>query len=511
MFPSRRHVAKAVAALFAVVTVAGVLVTPARPATAAAAVGAGFSPGGGFIYLSDADLARDLDDMAATGAKWVRIDFPWSVTEQSPGVFTWSRLDRVVNAATNRGLQVIGLLAYSPEWARPAGTDMMHPPTEPADFANFAAVAVRRYSATVKVWEIWNEPNISQFWKPQPSAPTYAALLKRAYAAVRGADPSATVLSAGLSPAVDAVDGSQISPITFLRQLYANGAGGSFDAVGMHPYSYPAMPMDPTTSAWNTFYRLPLVYDVMVQHGDGAKKIWSTEFGAPTGTSASAVSETTGSAIITEAYAAIAAWPWAGPLLVYSNRDSGTDPADGEQNFGLRRQDFSPKLALTAFLEAVGTTPTTTTPAATTVTPSGVTPIAGAIVGGNAASLASDDDIYLQNKSTSQRTAATGWYGSFSSVPKDVTSLRITYRGSNSRACSQVISVYDWVGGAWTTLDTRSVGSTEVQVSDLVPSGLPSRYVGGSAATGEVRVSVTCRTTNPFTSNGDVLRLTYGR
>ena len=522
MQKSRRFIATAVAALSTLATLGGIVVSSSTPAGAIAPAGAGFSPGGGFIYLSDAELARDLDDMVATGAKWVRIDFPWSMTETAKGVFAWSRLDRAVNAATSRGLQVIGLLAYSPEWARPAGTDMFHPPIDPNDFASFTTAAVRRYSASVKVWEVWNEPNISPFWKPQPNAAAYAALLRPAYAAVRAADSTATVISAGLSPAVDAVDGSQVAPITFLQQMYANGARGSFDAVGMHPYSYPAMPMDPTTAHWNTFYRLPLVYDVMVQNGDGAKKIWSTEFGAPTGTSASAVSETTQSAIISEAYTAITAWPWAGPLLTYSNRDSGTDPADREQNFGLRRFDFTPKPALGAFTNALGTTTTTTTTVAPTTTttvapvvpqtktlsPSGVTRLSGTITGGNAGSLSADDNAYLQTKSTNTANATTDWYGSFSGVPTDALSLAVSYRGSNSRSCSQVVRIFDWVSASWATLDARSVGTTEVQVSGLSPTGVASRYV---APSGEVRVAVSCRTTKSFTANGDLLQLTYSR
>ena len=71
------------------------------------------------------------------------------------------------------------------------------------------------------------------------------------------------------------------------------GAGPSLDAVAVHPYSYPALPRDPSTASWNTYERLPLLHDVMADHGDGAKQIWLTEFGAPTGTATGAVSLTT--------------------------------------------------------------------------------------------------------------------------------------------------------------------------------------------------------------------------
>ncbi|OZD63141.1 hypothetical protein CH268_09380 [Rhodococcus sp. 06-1460-1B] len=37
--------------------------------------------------------------------------------------------------------------------------------------------------------------------------------------------------------------------------------------------------------------------------------------------------------------------PYIGPVFVHSLRDSGTDPADAEQNFGLLRADFTHKPA----------------------------------------------------------------------------------------------------------------------------------------------------------------------
>ncbi|MGH9154570.1 MAG: hypothetical protein ACRD1K_01670, partial [Acidimicrobiales bacterium] len=77
----------------------------AQPAAAAAGGGqrAGFSPGSTILWGSDADLARDLDAMAATGAAWLRLDFDWPSIEQQPGIFTWGPTDRVVTAARARG------------------------------------------------------------------------------------------------------------------------------------------------------------------------------------------------------------------------------------------------------------------------------------------------------------------------------------------------------------------------------------------------------------------------
>ena len=338
---------------------------------------AGFSPGGPFIWGSDSDLQQDVAAMASTGARWVRVDFDWpSIQPSGPGSFSWANTDRVVNAITATGMSVLALPAYTPAWARPAGTNDKYPPTNVSDFANFVAAAATRYAPKgVHTWEIWNEPNGAMFWQPKPDAAAYTRLLQAAAPAIRAHDASAFILSAGLMPNTDTSDGSGISPTTFVSRMYAAGGKGSFDAVGLHPYSFPAMPMDPSTSSWNTFYRMPLVHDIMTTNGDGAKQIWATEYGAPTGSTSPSVSEATQAEMVKQAYAAMTQWSWAGPLLWYSYRDQGTDPNNREDHYGLVRPDRTTKPAWSTFLSVMGSTPATTT-TTTTAAPTTTTTVA---------------------------------------------------------------------------------------------------------------------------------------
>jgi hypothetical protein len=132
--------------------------------------------------------------------------------------------------------------------------------------------------------------------------------------------------------------------------MYQAGAKGYFDAVGVHPYSYPDMPTTP--DSWNTFYALPYVYWVMLWNGDSAKKIWITEFGCPTGTDGGFTAACTPSTLgeqITDAYAQASRWSWIGPLLIYDWQDA-TSGGDGD--FGLYYANNTPKVpALTAFTQ----------------------------------------------------------------------------------------------------------------------------------------------------------------
>jgi hypothetical protein len=328
--------------------------TVAAPAaTTIAGSRVGFSPGADILWASPQDQARELDLMAATGAHWLRLDFPWPSIEPTKGKWNWAPFDSIVAAARVRGFEIVGLPGYAPSWAAQAVSPGV-PPVAPAAYASFVGALATRYGPQgLHVWELWNEPNLQPSWGAKPDAKAYAALLKAGGASIRAADPTARILSGGLAPATDAGDGTEISPVTFVKGIYAAGAGTSLDAVAIHPYSYPAMPRDPSTGSWNTYERLPLVHDVMAANGDDAKQVWLTEFGAPTGSASGAVSLDAQVKVARAGLLGAQDWAWSGPIFWYAARDRGTDPADREANFGLVRMDFSPKPAYSAFTETI--------------------------------------------------------------------------------------------------------------------------------------------------------------
>lgn len=87
------------------------------------------------------------------------------------------------------------------------------------------------------------------------------------------------------------------------------------------------------------------LYDTMVRNGDGQKKIWLTEFGAPTGTAGNAVNDEQQAAIIAGGLSLARSLSYVGPLFVYEIRDAQTGSSDTEDNFGLLRTDRSGSLA----------------------------------------------------------------------------------------------------------------------------------------------------------------------
>jgi hypothetical protein len=315
------------------------------------------------IWLDDADLARELDGVAATGSHWLRVDFPWSGLESAGrGRYSWGPADRLVAAANARGIHLLALAAYTPSWDRPPGTTDHYQPTDANAFAEFVRAAALRYAPRgLHAWEIWNEPNMRDFWQPVPNVARYTQLLRLGSAAIHSVDRGAYVVSAGVAPASD-VAGYSVAPNEFISGIYANGGGPYAQAIGLHPYSFPYAPMTP--ASWNTFYMATATHAIMAAHGDGAKPIWGTEIGWGTGTGRSAVSEAQQAAMVDQAITAWNRFPFAGNLFWYNWKDISANRSQVFDNMGVLRYDGSAKPALGVFRTLLaGAAPHTSGPA----------------------------------------------------------------------------------------------------------------------------------------------------
>ena len=309
------------------------------------------------ITKTPAVQASELAAMKAIGVTSIRFDADWSwVQPTGPKTFDWAAMDQVVKSSRAAGMSVTLILDGCPHWAAVAGTSgAAYPqPASSAQYATWTAQVAARYAPLgVGNFEIWNEPNNAVFWQPKPNPVAYTADLVAAYSAIKAADPSAVVVSGGLAP--EATDGSNYSPIDFLKSMYAHGAKGSFDALGYHPYSFPALP--DTYQPWSAWSQMALtstsIRSVMVSYGDSAKSIWITEFGAPSG-GPDGVGQAAQATQLTQGIADAKKTSWIGALYMYSWQDDGTDPTNDEDWFGLLTARGSHKAAYSAVAAAIG-------------------------------------------------------------------------------------------------------------------------------------------------------------
>jgi len=321
--------------------------------------------------MSGAALGQALDDAAALGAGWIRLDLAWdAVQPDSSAGWDWSAFDGVVAAAGARHIGVVPILQYTPVWARTLTCNQSDHcrPGDPNQFAAFAAAAASRYAPRgVHTWEIWNEPNTGGAWMPGPDPVGYAGLVEAAAPAIRRADPAATVISGGLAPA--ATDGRDVAQLDFLSAFARAGGLAVVDAVGYHPYSFPVPSTyyDPP-NAWQQMATTPTSFkSVLASFGYPTMKIWATEYGAPTsgpGVAATTtdyrlsqnpdhVDEALQAEMATQSIQLAKASPLVAALFWYTQIDSGTDASNRENFFGLRRFDGSAKPAYGALQQAI--------------------------------------------------------------------------------------------------------------------------------------------------------------
>ncbi|MGZ4736993.1 MAG: hypothetical protein ACXVJW_13810 [Acidimicrobiia bacterium] len=328
---------------------------------------AGISAGSSILWEGDDVRLPKLQAVADSGARWFEFDIDWnSIQAGGQYSFDWSATDRVVLAARARGLKILGMAGYSPGWARPANcppnTDKCLPKS-PEYYAQFVKAAALRYGATspipslrasIQAWQIWNEPNHYPFVQPVVDVGMYTRMLKRAYYEIKHVDPAATVIAGGTAPAPNDPSGRDMAPTKFLSRIYASGGKGFFDAFAHHPYSFPCNPL--IKASWNAFTQTKFLHDVMVLNGEGAKKIWGTEAGAPTGADIGACTAGNPGRSVTEEMQAqyltdyYKGWygdfgSFTGPLFWFQIRDNGDDPNYYDDHFGLLRRDFTPKPA----------------------------------------------------------------------------------------------------------------------------------------------------------------------
>ncbi len=293
--------------------------------------------------MSQQDIDTTLDMLQTMGVQDVRVYIPWVYTQPLPNQYNWAPIDAIMNAAKARNMGVLAMVNSTPVWAGTAGNFPGAKTPDPVAYANFMSQVATRYGKTISAYEVWNEVNCVCFYDPV-SPSSYADLLKAAYPAIKAADPSATVIAAGLG-SVFTVNGVTMNPVDYINAMYAASAQGYFDALAFHPYHETLMFSDGAGVPLSPLTQIQKIYDLMVANGDAAKKIWITEYGVPTNN----VSEQTQAEFIKNLIDTWQTMSFGGPLFIYTTRDD--QPGSGK--FGVFYADWIPKEAAFVIAEEI--------------------------------------------------------------------------------------------------------------------------------------------------------------
>lgn len=337
------------------------------------------------------EMARDL------GARFVRIQMPWEDIEiHAKGDFedrrneaprsAWAKYDFLLGEMRRLELEPIARIDRPPDWARPnalasaewqaivaINPNASGPPDDYADYADFVAAVAKRYAGELRYIQLWNEPNLIDEWNGhQPDPALFLDMLRQASSAARAANPKVVLLFPSLSPTDGLDPRGPITDLEFLDAIYNLGGAQYFDIMSAQAYGLGQPPDEHRYVRLRPFdnwkwrrpidtridvSRLPLLREIMEQHGDGAKAIWISEFGYVSGPAElpqiwgpPVSEEQKGAYTVGQIERARDEWPWVGVMNIWILRWGGPppDPGDPTAYFALVDHDFNPLPSYTA-------------------------------------------------------------------------------------------------------------------------------------------------------------------
>jgi hypothetical protein len=257
------------------------------------------------------DIPTRVEMVKQTKAKVTRVDILWNFvaptrpanpTDPNDPAYNWSRLDLIFTSLTASNVRIIVSTYSTPTWAV-AGKNQRVPSQynpnapRPADYANFMAAVTKRYSGTfvpagsavplprIRHWEIWNEPNIVQFFRynGKSSLPKYKALIKAAYPKIKASNPAAVVI-AGVAGPRSSTGGGNIGSRNWMNSILGDKSL-KFDAYSQHiyPSKGPTFTSKSYAKAFPTWSSLPEIYAALNKRKKGMK-LYVTEAGYTTAT-----------------------------------------------------------------------------------------------------------------------------------------------------------------------------------------------------------------------------------
>ena len=263
----------------ALVRVGTVKAKPSREMSDASTASVGFE--GLDRHLFDPEPC--YDKLAETGVKRARIQAGWCLCEPSRGVYDFSELDAVVSNLCVRGIEPWVMVGYgNTNWMGKCYTSaavgcmpLYYGPECQAAWERFVAKLAARYANRIRRWEIWNEPDLGEFWQPRkPNAADYARLVKLTGGIIRRAAPGAKI-------------GGSCSTVMkgWLREA-ARLAAGDVDFWCVHAYGVvPEMARgeqrDPNGRLWDYEGQIAALKAIFAKEGRPQVEIWQAESGFP--------------------------------------------------------------------------------------------------------------------------------------------------------------------------------------------------------------------------------------
>lgn len=183
---------------------------------------------------SQFDPEKCYDHAGQSGVKWARLQTGWARCEKSPGVYDFSWLDRQVDQLLARGIQPWFNLGYGNKlYIKEAFTEFavgwipLYNDEARAAWVKFVDKLAEHFKDRVTHWELWNEPNIPNFWQPtKPNGADYVKFVEITAPLIRKRVKNSYLIGCGLAGI----------PLQYLEDCLDAGLAKHVDAISYHPY-----------------------------------------------------------------------------------------------------------------------------------------------------------------------------------------------------------------------------------------------------------------------------------
>ena len=180
------------------------------------------------------DPSKCYESLNKLGVKWARCQTGWNRCETEKGQYDFKWLDEVVDNLIAVGIQPwfnvgYGNALYTPGAKNDSAVGWIPENNEEARegwkyFVNALAI---HYKGRVAHYEIWNEPNVTPFWRPgKPTPEAYVAFIKRTATVLRTIIPDVVIIGGGFGG----------FPTDFLKECLKYGLAQYVNKISIHPY-----------------------------------------------------------------------------------------------------------------------------------------------------------------------------------------------------------------------------------------------------------------------------------
>lgn len=182
------------------------------------------------------DPEKVYDKVANLGVKWIRLQSGWQKTEKKEGVYDFAWLDSQVDNLLSRGLTPWLCLCYGntlyDDVAKQYYGSVGCPPIRDERAYNawlrYVGETVKHFAGRIEYYEVWNEPEGTWTWRPEPDAKEYAEFCVNTGKVIKESDASAKVM----------VGSHYQDSLDVFNKEFAAGMLEYADAVTYHTYNY---------------------------------------------------------------------------------------------------------------------------------------------------------------------------------------------------------------------------------------------------------------------------------